>query len=417
MGWGRKTFVAMGVLAAAGAADAQQKQVVTGPVAVYWVSAQTSSGMAALMGGMGGPQGGARRPSMGAMMGMMMGGGLSGGGQAQKSLLLQLGSSRAASGAPSAEHLPPAGLGAGPSLPLVTPKVAPPEREPPSLPPEYQKPKGRMLIYWGCGERARPGQPITIDFSQLTPEAMKAGKVPAGWEALSKGFALNPMRGPAPSRNTTYGDWPNERSRATVPGQGSLVGEHTIRGNYSPEIRFSLAQNQDFLGPLNIAANRGTPSGANFIGWRPVTGAQAYLATTIGGGRNETVVLWTSSEVQASAFSLPDYISPADLTRLVEQKALMAPSINSCVIPREVIQAAPEAMLQLAAYGGEANFVYPPRPADPKVAWNQQWQVKVRYRSATSAILGMDEGGMGGMGGQEEAPSQRPRMPFGIPRL
>jgi hypothetical protein len=354
---------------------------------------------------------------MGAMMGMMMGGGLSGGGQAQKSLLLQLGSSRTASGAPSADHLPPQTLGAGPSLPLVTPRTAPVEREP-GLPPEYQKPRGKMLIFWGCGERARPGQPITIDFAQLTPEAMKAGKLPAGWEALSKGLALSGPRGPSASRNTTYGDWPNERARTNVPADGSLVGDHVIRGNYSPEIKFSLAQNQDFLGPLNIAANRPTPSGANFIGWRGVPGAQAYLASAIGGGQNETVVLWTSSEVQASAFSLPDYISPSDLTRLVEQKALMAPTTTSCVIPREVVQAAPQAMLQLAAYGGEANFVYPPRPADPKVAWNQQWQVKVRYRSATSALLGMDDGEMGGMGGRP-APGQgqRPKTPFGIPRF
>jgi len=59
------------------------------------------------------------------------------------------------------------------------------------------------------------------------------------------------------------------------------------------------------------------------------------------------------------------------------------------------VAAAPQAMVQLAAYGGEANFVYPPRPADPKTPWNQQWQVKVRYRSATSAILGMDMSAMG----------------------
>lgn len=414
MGWGRKAAAAVVVLAAGGAADAQPKQVVTGPVAVYWVSAQTSSGMAAMMGGMGGP-GGGRRPSMGSMMGMMMGGGMSGGGQAQKSLTLQLGSSRTASGAPSADHLPPASLRAGQALPLLTPKVQPAEPVEPGLPPEYQKPRGRMLIFWGCGERARPGQPITIDFAQMTPEAMKAGKLPAGFEALSKGFGLSPMRPPSPSRNTTYGEWPNERTRMTVPSDGSLVGEHAVRGNYSPEIRFSLAQNQDFLGPLNITANSKTPAGANMLGWRGVPGAQAYLATAIGGGRNDTVVLWTSSEVQASAFSLPDYISPGDLSRLVAQKALMAPSTTSCVIPREVVQAAPEAMLQLAAYGGEANFVYPPRPDDPKVAWNQQWQVKVRYRSATSAILGMDMNGM--MGGDEEEQSPRPRMPFGIPRL
>lgn len=415
MGWVRATAV-VALAAAAGTAGAQTRQEVTGPVAVYWMSAQTTSGMAAMMGAMGGPggAGGARRPSMGAMMGMMMGGGSGGMGGAQQSLTLQLGSSRTAQGAPAADHLPPQGLGAGAALPLVTPRAQPAQRveEEPALPREYQKPRGRMLIFWGCGERARPGQPITIDFSQMTPEAMAAGKMPPGLEAMTRGLAVTPMRPPSPSRNTTYGEWPNERTRTTVPAEGSLVGAHTVRGNYAPEIRFDLAQNQDFLAPLRLRTSV-AGSGAGLLGWGAIPGAKAFLATAIGGGRGETVVLWTSSEVQASAFSLPDYISPGDLERLVQQKALMAPTTTQCAIPREVVEAAPQAMVQLAAYGGEANFVYPPRPADPKVPWNQQWQVKVRYRSATSAVLGMDMEDMMGGGDDEEAP----RRPFGLPRF
>lgn len=395
MGWMRVAVVVTAAAAVGGSAGAQSAQQVTGPVAVYWVSAQTTSGMAGLMGGMApGAGGGARRPSMGAMMGMMMGGG--GLGAAQHALTLQLGSSRKPDGAPSAEHLPPQGLGAGASLPLVTPTAQPSQRveEEPGLPPQYQKPRGRMLIFWGCGERAGPGQPVTIDFSQLTPQALAAGKMPPGMEAMTKGLAVTPMRPPSPTRNTTYGEWPNARTRQTVPGEGSLVGSHVVRGDYSPEIKFDLSPSQDFLAPLRLRTGQG-PAGSALLGWGAIPGARAYLATAIGGGNGDTVVLWTSSQVQASAFSLPDYISPGDLDRLVQQKALMAPATTQCAVPREVVAAAPQAMVQLAAYGGEANFVYPPRPADPKTPWNQQWQVKVRYRSATSAILGMDMSAMG----------------------
>ena len=59
------------------------------------------------------------------------------------------------------------------------------------------------------------------------------------------------------------------------------------------------------------------------------------------------------------------------------------------------------------AYGGEANFVYPPRPTDPKVTWNQQWAVKVRYRSATGGILGQEMPNMGG-GRQAGMPASQP---------
>lgn len=401
MAWVR-TAATLGLAAmAAGSASAQQRQQVTGPVATYWMSAQTVSGMGAM--GMGGPGGG--RPNMGAMMGMMMGGR---GGGPQHQLTLQLGSSRKPTGAPEAEHLPPPDLGAGQSLPLLTPRAQPTQRveEDPVMPREYEKPKGRMLIFWGCGERARPGQPVVIDFAQVA-----SGTVPPGLAALSKGLNVTPMRPPSPSRNTTYGEWPNERTRTNVPGNGSLIGEHLVQGTYSPEIKFSLGQNQDFLGPINLQTGDG-PQGSAMLNWRTVSNAQAYLATAVGGGDNDTVVLWTSSEVQASAFAMPDYISPGDLSRLVAQKALMAPQTTSCAIPREVVQAAPSAFVQMVAYGGEANFVYPPRPSDPKVAWNQQWAVKVRYRSATSAILGMDMGAMGGgYEDDEDGPPRRGQRP------
>jgi hypothetical protein len=35
--------------------------------------------------------------------------------------------------------------------------------------------KGRLLIYWGCGEHAPKGQPVVIDFARVA-----AGQVPPG---------------------------------------------------------------------------------------------------------------------------------------------------------------------------------------------------------------------------------------------
>ena len=409
MGMGQKFGVLAGAAIAATAASAQPAgQKVTGPVAVYWMSAATQGGMG--MGGMGGGAGGpggGGRPSMSQLMGMM-----NGGGAAQHSLTLQLGSSQKPSAAPTAEHLPPQGLAAGPSLPLLTPEAPPPaargpeQPEKPEIPREYQKPRGRMLIFWGCGEHAKPGQPIVLDFAE-----MAAGKVPPNMAMLAKGLDMRRMQPPSASRYATYGEWPNAQSRTTVPPEGSLVGSHTVRGDYSPEIKFSLTQAQDFLGALTLTTNAKTPSGSSQLAWAPVSGAQAYAATVIGasggaGGRgrgggdggDSTVVLWSSSEVQAAAFALPDYISPGDLNRGVENHILMGAQTTSCTVPKEVVDASPQGFLQMVAYGGEANFVYPPRPTDPKIAWNRQWEVKVRYRSATGGLLGMTMPGMGGGG-------------------
>lgn len=397
----RIALVGAAVAGTAAAAPPATRQVVTGPVATYWMSAQTLSGMSF--------GGGGQRPTMASMMGMGRGDNVS------KSLMLQLGSARKPTGEASAEHLPPPVLRAGASLPLLTPK---PQQQPrattreePGMPETYEKPKGRMLIYWGCGERARPGQPLVFDF-----EKMASGQIPPGYSQLMNSLQVTAMQPPSPSRNATYGEWPNEKTRTSVPRDGSLLGQHTIRGNYSPQIQFTVGEGQDFMPPVQMTTNRRNPTGSFALGWQPVAGATGYIASTMGGD-GETFVIWSSSEVQSLLFALPDYLKPADIQRLLASKALMPPSQTTCTVPKDVIDAAPQAMYQFVAYGGEANFTWPARPEDPKIPWNIEWTVKVRYRSATGGILGMQNpyGGMGDSGDAAEdgpaAPGARPAKP------
>jgi hypothetical protein len=383
---------------AAGVALAQPAQKVTGPVATYWISAQTQSGMVM-------PGGGA--PDRGVMMRMMMGGG----GGAQRQLTLQLGSTRQVGIDPRAEHLPPPRLGVGSSLPLLTPRM---EAQPavedrgPEPPRDFQRPKGRMLFFWGCGEHAGPGQPVVIDFSQIKP-----GQIPPGMAAMMKGLTVARGQPPSPSRSATYGEWPNAQARTAVPSDATLAGEHTVRGNYIPDIHFILRQDQDFLAPLELTTNARGPAGAVQLAWRAVPFATGYIAGVIGGGQ-DTVVAWTSADAQTSPFALPDYVPPAEAARLVREHGLLSPQITSCTVPKEVVDAAPHAMLQMVAYGPEADFSDPPRPTNPKTPWNRQWTVKVRYRSATGGMLGMampgGRMGEGGPGGEQRGERHRGMM-------
>ncbi|MDR3506262.1 MAG: hypothetical protein P4L64_00010 [Caulobacteraceae bacterium] len=343
------------------------------PIAVYWVSASTTSGFMAGMMGQGG------RPSMGSMVGMMMRGGPDP-NAAQHNLRLQLGSQRAPKGEPQAEHDAPAALNAGPVFPLVTPRAAPPEEEAPQPPEQYRKPQGRMLIYWGCGEHAGPGQPVVIDFAKMAD-------APQRYAGLMRGLPIAQMRPPSPGRSTTYGEWPNDRSRITIPANSSLVGSHVVQGNYSPEIRFTLSPQQDFMAPLRLTSNQPTPTGSVRLAWQPVPSTTGYFASVMGaqgrrGGDDATMVMWTSSAVQAAAFMAPDYIAPAEARRLVAEHVLLSPETTTCLVPQEVAHAAAQGMLSMTAYGEEANFGFPARPAPPI------WVAKVRYRSATSALLG-----------------------------
>jgi hypothetical protein len=334
------------------------------------------------------------RPSLGSMMGAMRGGRSS----YAHSLTLQLGSPRRAPGAPQAEHLPPAGLQAGPSLPLVTPQSAPRAAGPVQPWGPAERPRGRMLIYWGCGEHVRPGQPAVIDFA-----SMSAGKVPPAFA----NSALKPMIPPSAATSATYGEWPNERSQTRVPAGGSLVGEHVVRGNYSPEIRFALGAGQDFLAPVTLASNSAGASGAIPLVWRPVPGARAWFGGVMGAGQNGDFVIWTSSETQAAMMGF-DYVAEADIARLVQSRVLMPATADRCTVPAEVARAAPQSMLMLIALGGESNFSQP-RPAAAPRAWRPEWTVKLRTKSTHSGLLGMTMPGMedGDEGSEEQ--SERPR--------
>ncbi|MFL6862970.1 MAG: hypothetical protein ACJ8DZ_08215 [Allosphingosinicella sp.] len=362
-----------GALALGAAAWAQSGG---GGTATYWMSADTLSGMGGMMGGGG-------RPSMGSVMGAMMGrgGGISG-GQARQ-LHLQLGGSARPAGEPQAEHLPPAGLGVGPSLPLVSPRQAPAEPSSTGFPTNMERPRGRILIYWGCGEHARPGQPVVFDFA-----AISAGHVPPAFA----NSAYRPELPPSPARFPSYGEWPNERGRTNVPATGSLVGEHVVHGNYSPEIRFTLGAGQDFLAPVTLVSQAPSPTGAVPVVWRPVPGARAWFATAMGAAGNGDTVMWTSSETQAAP--MMDYMPDGEIARLVQSRVLMPAAADRCTVPAEVAHAGQGSMFTLTALGGEANFSHPVRPARAPAGWRPDWLVKLRIKSTYMGLLGMDMNAM-----------------------
>ena len=379
-------FIGVSALALAGTSAAVVDAQATGGgggTAVYWMTAETVSGMGSMTGA-----GGNRGMSMGALMGM------SRGGQSSYShnLQLQLGSGRRAPGEPSAEHVPPAGLQVGPSLPLVTPRSAPMQ----STPYAMEKPKGRLLIYWGCGDRVRPGQPVVLDYA-----AMSAGKMPPAFASFRS------LSGPGPGKNATYGEWPNPRSDQRVPASGSLVGEHVVRGNYTPEIRFTLSSGQDFLAPVVVSGNEAGPGGAIPLGWNPVSGAKAWFVSTMGAARNGDMIMWSSSESQAMPMAMGQ-ISPDEIARLVQTKVLLPPSATRCTVPAEVARAAESAMLMTTAFGGEANFSHPSRPPKAPASWRPDWTAKLLTKSTYSGILGMD---MAAMMGDSRDSQDEPRSP------
>jgi hypothetical protein len=352
----------------------------------YWMTADTASGMGGMASG-----------GMGSIMGAMLRGGRPNPNAYAHNLTLQLGSPRRAAGEPAAEHLVPPGLQAGPSLPLVTPRVEPAQGPvEPWRQGNMERPKGRMLIYWGCGDHAGPGQPFVIDFAKLS-----AGTVPPEMAGLN----VRSEMPPSPSRFATYGHWPNEKSKTSVPANGSLVGDHVVRGNYSPEIKFTLGAGQDFLAPVVLTSNSPGPVGSVPLVWNPVGGARAWFLTSMGSGSNGDFVIWTSSSsrIGMSAF---DYLPEGEIQSLVTRGVLLPGTADRCTVPAEVKNAMQQGMLTVNAFGGQTNISYPARPPRAPAGWRPEWTMKLRAKSTYMGMLGMSmEQMMGGRGSGEDGAS------------
>lgn len=347
-------------------AIAQQQQVKP-PVATYGVDVGTRT-----MSIPGMPAGG-----MGGIAGAMMPAGMNG---PQKELWLGLRSTQKAAGTPEAQHMIPPGMGMGPALPLVG---APPptpgrERYDEERPPE--KPKARMLVYWGCGDAVRPGQPKVADTDKMDMaqfgQALAGRSPPERWSAQRNAQLL----------------WPNEREKQQVPASARLAGDQLVKGNATPDIKFAIGERQDFMAPMEVSA-QGAMTGPNPLSWAPVANAQGYFLQAMGFRQSgNEMILWTSSELQDTGFGLMNYLPNDFVRKMIDEKVVLPPSASSCTIPKGIFEGVEGAMVNAIAYGEELNLVHPPRPADPKVTWEQIWAVKVRVKSTGMTPLGMGDG-------------------------
>jgi hypothetical protein len=392
-----RTLVIGTAMLAAGTAAAQQQQKVVPPKTVYWMSAATQTGFGLSPGSM---------PDAGAIMRM----GLGGRGGPVRTLDLDLGSRHAPAPPPPtslvASHaLPPAaGMGA---LPLKSPPAPVRGRAEPAEPPEFERPKGRLLLFWGCGESARAGQPVVIDFARVAE-----GQIPPG---LFAGERVRIARPPSRTTWPTFGEWPNDDRAAgsrSIPAGASLLGAHRLSGPFAPTMDFTLEQ--DWMEGLALSQAK-RPSGALELRWNAVPGATGHFAQLIGGqgdGGEATVVFWSSSEAQTFVSALSDYLAPAEAERLVRGRQLMPPTQTSCAIPKEVMATVAGGLVSLVAHGPEVNIIHPPRPADPRTPWVQEWALKARFVSRAGALAGMDMPAMAGATGQRGEPGRpacRPR--------
>jgi hypothetical protein len=277
----------------------------------------------------------------------------------------------------------PAGMILGESLKLVAPvpdKPVPaePVREEP-VPPTYEQPKGKISLYWGCGDTIRPGQPRTIDFANMK------------FEDLQKVFIARGVTTRGARSLPGHPAWPNKQDDRMLPDSASLVGQHTFTGQGLPEsFKVSLGAQHDIMPAIQMTQQK--TDGSVKLEWTPVTNARGYFISAIGGKSDGDdsgeAIFWSSSELADTGFGLMDYQSNANIDKWIGEKVILPASATKCTVPKGIFPEGAGGMLRMIAYGSEAFLAYPPRPTDPKMAWEPEWQTKVRMKSTFGSVLG-----------------------------
>jgi hypothetical protein len=350
-------------------ASAQQQQS-RAPATQYWMDVATHStaGMPPGMGGipMPGMGGGRQGNSFGATRG-------AGAGKYMDLSLFV----RGKPGGVSGTHAIPPGVALGASLSLL-PDTASAAPQGESRPP--QQPRGRLLIYWGCGESVRGGQPRVIDVARMA--AGDYSNAFTGRYTAERGARSGPG----------YSIWPNRQDSRAVPQQAALTGQHKVSGDGVPaNLAFNIGSQHDFMPAVELSA-RGATSASIPLEWRPVANATGYFANAMGTKGDDTV-FWSSSEVADAGVGLFDFLPPATVERWTRERVVLPTGTTRCAIPAGIF--GDGGMARLAAYGPELNVQHPPGSRTP------DWTVRVRVMSTGMTLLGSDGrgGGRPGAGG------------------
>jgi hypothetical protein len=379
----RKTLIACTVGFACCAALSQQQ--IRPPKVNLWMDVSTSSfaGMPDMesMGAAGGLFGGLVGSAAG---NAGMGGALKSYGQARSfsmipSRIVDIALLNTSKPATEVSQNIPAGMKMGAALPLVPPvkteSVRGEERE---LPQNMERPKGRILIYWGCSETVRSGQPRIID---LGGDMTKFGSAFSGRYAPDRSVRVN----------NQYAVYPNDKNTVNLSKDSSIVGEHQIVGEGIPaNMRFTLTQSQDVMPAIDLQPS-GNPAGSIKLNWQSLGQAKAYFISAFASNGND-MVLWSSSQSADAGMDLMDYLPNNTIESWLSDRVLLQPTTTSCAVPQGIFAAKDGgrdggAMAQMVAFGGESYIVHPPRPADAKIPWNQEWAVRIRLKSHAMASL------------------------------
>ncbi len=277
--------------------------------------------------------------------------------------------------APTIRLLAPAEVKPGPVTPDNDDEVVQPAKP--------ERPEGKVVLYWGCGEQVRAGQPKVLDMKTSNANDLAA--------------FLNARRDTRRGAHSTPGRpiWPNAEDGRRLAEGASIAGEHAFTGAGVPDgFRFTVPPGFDLMRPFNVTQSAGDPAGPTQLQWQALPNARGYFFSAFGARGDKEMVIWSSSEQPDLGMGLIDYQPNASIDRWLREKVVLPASATRCAIPAGVF-ANGAGLLRAIAYGNEFHVAHPPRPTDPKQAWAPDWSAQVRVKSVSNLMLGADASAAG----------------------
>jgi hypothetical protein len=247
----------------------------------------------------------------------------------------------------------PVGLKQGPqlNLDLYRPKPGQTEAESDSTGTVAQ-PTGQFTIkrYWGSSETVKAGQPLvtTINYDSLTPEQKTAMREMQDRARKQGSYFYKP--------NWTTGYWPTPRQPGAIAKDAALPGTYSLTTNYTGNVDITVPDTVQFLAPIVMetpALDQAPPlTAALDFHWKLIAGALGLDAQIMGMQGNNTLILWSSSEIPTAGFSgVEDYLQMAEVAERVNTTEFMAGARQDVAVPAGIFQDCDFVNLSMVGYG------------------------------------------------------------------
>jgi hypothetical protein len=242
-----------------------------------------------------------------------------------------------------------------------------------------------IKIYWGSSEKVRPGQPKIIKFGSLTADQQAEMKRQAS-KARTSSYFYKP--------DWTTGYWPTKKQAGEIDKDASLVGNYALTTNYTGNIAIDAPENVDFLAPFDLSSPNFTKAipfeEPLALDWKQIPNALGLYASVFGMEGQNTMIIWSSSEVfNGATMGNWDYMQMAEVRDLVSKTIMMKGDTTKAIVPAGIFKNADIVNLTMLGYG-------------PGAALDQgQPLPRIQTKSSLMAMLGGKS--MPNMGGEQNS--------------